>query len=83
MIPENIKSDKILDARGLSSPMPVLKMLSALRSLSEGKILEVWCADPEFTTDYQALGKPSLNEYLGYLTDPDGYLRFFIKKLEK
>lgn len=79
---EDIKSDKVLDARGLSSPMPVLKMLSALRSLTVGKVLEVWCADPDFKADYEELCSPLSNEYLGQLSDPEGYMRFFIKKLK-
>lgn len=82
MKPEKIISDKVLDTRGLSSPMPVLKMISALRSMAEGKIIEVWCTDPDFKTDYQELSNITANQYLGDLTDPDGYTRFFIQKIK-
>jgi len=83
MNPEEIKSDKVLDTRGLSSPMPVLKMINALRSLAKGKTLEVWCSDPDFQKDFNALCDKKLNRYLGQLDDPDGYIRFFIKKENK
>lgn len=83
MNPEEIKSDKVLDTRGLSSPMPVIKMINALRSLAGGKTLEVWCSDPEFQKDFNELCDKEFNKYLGRLDDPDGYIRYFIKKVNK
>ena len=49
---EAVQPDKVLDTRGLKSPMPVLKMIHALNSLAPGKTLEVWCSDPDFQSDF-------------------------------
>jgi len=76
---EEIKSDKVLDTRGLSSPMPFLKMMKALTSLSQGKILEVWCYNSDFESDFKEVCEKDLVEYLGYIDDPDGYTRYFIQ----
>lgn len=77
---ENLKPDKVLDTRGLSSPMPVLKMIHALNSLSPGKTLEVWCSDPDFQSDFNALCENECTLLLGHLSDPEGHVRYFIQK---
>jgi tRNA 2-thiouridine synthesizing protein A len=77
---QSIKSDKVMDTRGLESPMPLLKTISALSCLGPEKILEVWCTDPESKTDIPEIdGKEGT--YMGSLHDPDGYTRFFIQKI--
>lgn len=80
---EEIKPDKVLDTRGLISPMPVLKMMHALESLSIGKTLEVWCADPDFQTDFNELCTEECTIFLGKVDDPDGHVRYFIQKNNK
>ena len=74
-----IKSDKVMDTRGLESPMPLLKTINALSSLGPKKILEVWCTDPDSKNDIPEIDNKK-GAYMGCLQDPDGYTRFFIKK---
>jgi len=78
---EQIKSDKILDTRGLTSPMPTLKAEKALNSLMTGKIMEIWCSDPESKKAIPDLVNQTGHQYMGYLDDHAGYIRLFIKKL--
>ena len=75
-----MKSDKVLDTRGLTSPMPVRKMMHALQTLSFGKTLEVWCSDPDFQEDFKELCETECIRLLGKLDDPDGHVRYFVQK---
>ena len=75
-----IKSDKVMDTRGLESPMPLLKTINALKSLGAEKILEVWCSDPDSKNDIPTIDNQE-GTYMGCLNDPDGYSRFFIRKV--
>ncbi len=56
-----IKADVILNATGLSCPMPVLKTKKELDILDSGKILLVQTTDPGAKTDI-----PSLVKRLGH-----------------
>jgi TusA-related sulfurtransferase len=80
---EEIKPEKVLDTRGLISPMPVLKTMHALGSLSIGKTLEVWCSDPDFQCDFNELCEKECTLILGTIDDPDGHVRYFIQKIMK
>lgn len=77
---EKLKSDKVLDTRGLTTPLPVLKMMHAIESFSTEKILEVWCSDPHFQDDFRELCEAGNIRLLGRLDDPDGHVRYFIQK---
>jgi TusA-related sulfurtransferase len=79
IILSNIKSDKVMDTRGLTSPMPFLKTRNALSCLEANKILEVWCTDPESGADIQEIDTKE-GTYLGRIHDPDGYIRLFIQR---
>jgi len=76
----DIKSDEILDARGLSCPMPLLKTKKILKSMQAGNILEVLGTDPGSKNDIPGFCKKGGNELLGMEDHPDGYTRYFIKK---
>jgi tRNA 2-thiouridine synthesizing protein A len=45
---------KILDARGLRCPLPVLKARKALKDLAPGEILQVLATDPGAVKDFEA-----------------------------
>lgn len=77
---QRIKSDKVMDTRGLESPMPLLKTINALSCLGPEKILEVWCTDPDSKIDIPQIDRKE-GKYMGYVHDPEGYTRFFIQKV--
>lgn len=73
---------KLLDARGLSCPMPVLKSKKALKELDINQILEILATDPGSMADIPAWTRTTgqellLSEELG----PKDY-RFLVKRLK-
>lgn len=74
-----VKSDKILDAKGLSCPMPVIKTKKALETVESGQILEVIATDPASKTDIPALlGR--LGHDLIEIREEGGEIHYFIRK---
>ena len=76
----DINSDEILDARGLTCPMPLLKTKKALKQMDSGKILQVLGTDPGSKNDIPGFCEKGGNELLGMVDDPEGHTRYFIKK---
>lgn len=71
--------DEVLDARGLSCPMPVLKTKKIIKKMQPGQILEIQGTDPGTKNDLPAFAERSGDEYLG--EEPkDGYVSYFLKK---
>ena len=73
------KADKVLDARGLSCPMPVLKTKKMLKDMKPGEILEIQGTDPGTRNDLPAFTQRSGDELLGE-KEGEGYISFFVKK---
>lgn len=75
-----IKSDKVLDARGLTCPMPMLKTKKTLKDMASGTILEVWGTDPGSKNDIPSFVQKGGHELLGMDDVAEGYTRYLIKK---
>lgn len=75
-----IKPDSTLDTRGLSCPMPLLKTKKALKQMSPGQILEILGTDPGSKNDIPDFGNKGGNEFLGFVDDPEGFTRYFVRK---
>ena len=73
------KADEVLDAKGLSCPMPILKTKKILKNMKSGQILEIQGTDPGTRNDLPAFTKRSGDEFLGE-EQGDGYISFFLKK---
>jgi tRNA 2-thiouridine synthesizing protein A len=56
--------DKVLDARGLNCPLPILKAKKALADLTSGQLLKVVATDSGSVRDFQAFAKQTGNELL-------------------
>jgi tRNA 2-thiouridine synthesizing protein A len=76
---DNITADEVLDAKGLSCPMPLLKTKKAMSKLSSGQILEVQGTDPGSKNDLPGWCQKEGHEFLGTKDEAD-FFRFFIKK---
>ena len=50
-------ADKVLDAKGLSCPLPVLKAKKTLQAMSKDQVLEVQTTDPASVSDFEAFCK--------------------------
>ena len=77
---KEIRSQKVLDTRGLHYPMQLLKMRTALRTMAPGDILEIWDTDPHSQKEIPESGNSGRNEFIGNIRDPEGYTRYYIKK---
>jgi tRNA 2-thiouridine synthesizing protein A len=52
-------SVKILDAKGLKCPMPIIKAKKEIDAMSPGDLLEVHATDPGSVADFQGWSKTS------------------------
>ncbi|KPB04660.1 sulfurtransferase TusA family protein [Bacillus sp. CHD6a] len=71
--------NKVLDAKGLACPMPLVKTKKALNEVNSGEILEVISTDKGAKTDLTAWCKATGNELLDMKEENDVFT-FYIKK---
>ena len=57
-------ADKILDAKGLSCPLPVLKAKKTLQAMAKDQVLEVQTTDPSSVSDFEAFCKATRHTLL-------------------
>ena len=74
-----MKSDKVLDAKGLACPMPIVRTKKAINELEAGQILEIHATDKGAKNDLAAWAKSGGHELLTDVEE-DGVLKFWIKK---
>lgn len=75
----DIKVDQVLDAKGLSCPMPIVKTKKAIDDLNPGQVIEVQATDKGSTADIQAWAKNVGHQYLGTIEDGD-VLKHYLRK---
>jgi tRNA 2-thiouridine synthesizing protein A len=73
-------ADELVDARGLSCPMPIVKTATAMRTLASGKVVEVLATDPGSVKDFQAWARSTGNELIESTQEGSVY-RFLIRKI--
>ncbi|WP_096438354.1 sulfurtransferase TusA family protein [Alteribacter populi] len=73
------KSDKVLDAKALACPMPIVRTKKAMEELASGEVLEIHATDKGAKSDLIAWAKAGGHEFLGD-KDEDPVLKFWIKK---
>ncbi len=78
--PPQITADKVLDASGLSCPIPLLKTKKALEALNPGEILKVISTDPGSREHIPVLGNRNGNSFLGMEQTNEDRVIYFIKK---
>ncbi len=77
---ESIQADSVLDTRGLTCPMPMLKTKKALKGMASGQILEVLGTDPGSKKDIPDFANKGKNSFLGMMDVSEGHTRYFVKK---
>jgi tRNA 2-thiouridine synthesizing protein A len=78
----DIKETKVLDARGLLCPMPIVKAGKEMKALVAGDILKVLATDRGAIADFPAWSDDTGNELLEWKDEGNGTLVFYIKKGE-
>ncbi|MBO0586695.1 sulfurtransferase TusA family protein [Sporosarcina sp. E16_8] len=74
-----IKTDFILDAKGMACPMPIVKTRKIMKEMEPGNVLEVQATDKGSTADLKAWAEGSGHYYLG-TTEEAGVLTHYVRK---
>ncbi len=72
--------ERVLDARGLICPLPVLRARKILMGLPPGAVLDVQATDPAAEADFQAFCEATGHRLLATETLPDGATSFRIER---
>jgi len=72
-------ADKVLDAKGLNCPLPILKAKKALKDMTAEQILQVLSTDPGSVADFQAFCRTTGNELVEH-SEEGGVYDFLIRK---
>jgi tRNA 2-thiouridine synthesizing protein A len=76
-----IKEDRLLDARGLLCPMPIVKASKEIKALNNGEILKVLATDRGAIADFPAWADDTGHELLSS-REEGGTFVFYIRKKE-
>jgi tRNA 2-thiouridine synthesizing protein A len=71
---------KTLDLKGLSCPLPIVKMAQAIRGLQAGEVIEALATDPGSVPDFDAWCKSTCNELVEQTDEEGGVYRFLVRK---
>lgn len=74
-----MNADKLLDAKGLACPMPVVKTRKAINELEHGQVLEIHTTDKGSKGDLSAWAKSGGHEVL-QVQEENNVFKFWIKK---
>jgi len=75
-----MKTDLVVDTKGLACPMPIVKAKKALDTLTSGQVMEVQSTDKGSVNDFQAWVKQTKHELLKHEED-NGIYKFFVRKI--
>lgn len=76
---ETIKSNVMLDAKGLACPMPIVKTKKAMAQLEAGQVLEVQATDKGSKADMKAWAESTGHQYLGTVEEGN-VLKHYLRK---
>ena len=74
-----VKEDRLVDASGLSCPMPVVKAAKEMRSLTQGQVLKIVATDHGSLADIPAWAEDTGNELL-HTESEGGRFVFLVRK---
>jgi len=75
----DVKEDRLLDASGLSCPMPVVKAAKEMKSLQTGQVLKIVATDRGSLADIPAWAEDTGNELLGAQDEGSRFV-FLVRK---
>jgi rhodanese-related sulfurtransferase/TusA-related sulfurtransferase len=74
-----IQADHVVDAKGLSCPMPIVKTKKAIEQINPGQVVEVQATDKGSLADIQGWAKTTGHQYLGTKEDGDVLVHYLRK----
>jgi tRNA 2-thiouridine synthesizing protein A len=75
----HMNADKVLNAKGMACPMPIVKTKKAMNDIESGQVLEIHATDQGAKADLAAWSKSGGHELVEQ-SEEDGVLKFWIKK---
>ena len=74
-----IKTNLIVDAKGLACPMPIVKTKKGMNGLEPGQVLEVQATDKGSKADIKAWAESGGHQYIGSVEE-DGTIKHYLRK---
>ena len=74
-----IQVDRLVDARGIACPGPLMSLLGAIREGTVGEVIEVTSTDEGSKTDIPAWVAKARHDLVEVIVE-DSYTRFIIRK---
>lgn len=71
--------NKVLDAKGLACPMPIIKTKKEMNTLEPGQVIEIQATDKGSTADLKAWAQSTGNQYLGTVGEGE-ILKHYLRK---
>lgn len=75
-----IQVAKVVDARAMSCPGPLLEAKKSIGQVGVGEVLEIWSGDPNTKVDLPRWCEKIGHEYLGDIPAEGCYDRLFIRR---
>jgi TusA-related sulfurtransferase len=76
---ESTQAAKVVDARGMGCPGPLLEAKKAIGTVPVGDTIEVWSGDPSTKNDLPRWAAKVGHEFLGVVPG-EGYDRLFVTR---
>lgn len=74
-------ADRVLDCRGMSCPLPVVKTAQAIKEIEIGQILQLLATDPGVEPDMHAWAERTRNELISISQD-GGVFTVLIRRMK-
>ena len=75
-----IQAAKVVDARAMACPGPLLEAKKSIGAVGVGEVLEIWSGDARTKNDMPKWCQKVGHEFLGVVVAEGGYDRIFIKR---
>ena len=76
-----VEATKVVDARAMACPGPLLEAKKSMGDVKVGEVLEIWSGDSKTKEDMPRWCKKVGHEYLGDAPG-EGYDRLFIRRMK-
>jgi len=73
-----VKADQTLDCKGLSCPMPIMKLAKTMKTMKKGQVLEMQGTDPGSKKDVPGWCKKTGNEFIE-VNENNGVYTYYIR----
>ncbi|RXT08182.1 sulfurtransferase TusA family protein [Ammoniphilus sp. CFH 90114] len=77
----NILVDKMIDAKGLACPMPIVKTKKGIEEVHAGQVVEIQATDKGSLADIQGWARNTGHQYLGSIEE-NGVFKHYLRKAD-